>query len=214
MPTISLCFRSKRRTHIDRLMNACKEMLTATVDFALENKKTATFTLHNHLYHPFKEQFPDLHCKWVANSIRAGACVVHSFNNRKRKGKAKAEKPLIKRPFVYVDKEMMKLEWDGEILKIVLPFSPRDKEPIVLTFKPHHKYKKLLDALKRGEAVLGEPTLTPTSICLPLKFPEPASYTQKTVIGIDSNELSLDLYDVVKGGTHEGQHKLCEPSQR
>jgi hypothetical protein len=39
----------------------------------------------------------------------------------------------------------VRIEWDGETLTVTIPVSPRDPEPIVLAFRPHHQYRRLLD---------------------------------------------------------------------
>jgi len=75
-----------------------------------------------------------------------------------------AERPALRRPFVYVRKDMFKMEWDGRTLTVTFPVTPRDPEAVVLSFRPHHGYARLLDAWKAGKATMGEPTLTPNSI--------------------------------------------------
>jgi putative transposase len=195
MLTRSLLFRFNRNPKVDMLMDACRKILEYTVEYAIENKKTSTNTLVKNLYHIFKGWFPSLHSSWIQKSIRAGASVVHSYNNRKRKGKAK-DKPEISRPFVYVSKSMMRWEWDGKLLTIVIPVFPHDPDPIVLRFIPHHRYRRYLDGLKEGHCSLGEPTLTNRSICFPLKFQEPEGYVPRSVIGIDSNERSLEWHKI------------------
>jgi putative transposase len=198
MLTRSLLFRFNRNPKVDMLMDACRKILEYTVEYAIENKKTSTNTLVKNLYHIFRGWFPSLHSSWIEKSIRAGASVVHSYNNRKRKGKAK-DKPEISRPFVYVSKSMMRWEWDGKLLTIVIPVFPHDPDPIVLRFIPHHRYRRYLDGLKEGHCSLGEPTLTSSSICFPLKFQEPEGYVPRSVIGIDSNERSLEWHKIEMG---------------
>ena len=109
------------------------------------------------------------------------------------------QKPKIKSPFVYVSKQLLKVDWDGKKLILTFPLSPYDKEPIILTFRPHHKYCRFLDDWKAGRAEMGEPTLTYNSISIPLKFPEVEPYKPKTIIAVDSNEMNLTAYDAVSG---------------
>jgi hypothetical protein len=97
----------------------------------------------------------------------------------------------------------VKIEWDGEILTVTIPVSPRDPEPIVLTFRPHHKYRRLLDEWKAGRARMGEPTLTAHSLSIPLKFPDPIPYEPEGVIGIDSNEGNLTAFVTSTGEIRE-----------
>jgi hypothetical protein len=133
--------------------------------------------------------------RWVQWAVRAGAAVVHSFRNRQGRGKTPAGRPVLRRPFVYVRKDMFKMEWDGRTLTLTFPLTPWDPEAVVLSFRPHHGCARLLDAWKAGKATMGEPTLTPNSISIPLKFPKVQPYWPKTVIGIDSHETNLTAYD-------------------
>ena len=184
-------------------MDACASIQRQAVDFAIDNNKTSTFTIIKALYPSLKAQYPNLHSQWFQSACRAGAAVVHSFKNRKRKGKTNLQKPNINRPFVYISKQILKVDWDGKKLTLTFPISPNDKEPIILTFRPHHKYCRLLDDWKAERAKMGEPTLTFNSISIPLKFPKVEPYQPKTVIAVDSNELNLTVYDGVSGKLKE-----------
>jgi putative transposase len=195
MPTVCLRFRFPEQTKVRRLLEACGSILRQAVDYALDHHKTATFSLIQALYASCRAQYPDLHSAWIQSAVRAGAAVVHSFRNRQRRGKTQAERPALRRPFVYIHKSLLKVDWDGERLTVTFPVTPRDPEPVVLSFRPHHGYARLLDAWKAGKATMGEPTLTPHSISIPLKFPKVQPYWPKTVIGIDSNETNLTAYD-------------------
>jgi len=197
MPTVCLRFRFRENGKVAALMDACGAIQQKAINFAWENKKTATFTIIKALYPSLKAQYPHLHTAWLQSAVRSGATVVHSFKNRKRKGRVKAERPYIKRPFVYVSKPLLKVRWDGSTLTVTFPVSPRDKEPVVLSFRPHHRYSRLLDEWEAGRAELGEPTLTCTSLSLPLKFPEVKPYEPQAVLGIDSNEATLTVSDGV-----------------
>ncbi len=170
MPTVCMRFRFRENGKITALMDACRAIQQEAIDFAWENKKTATFTIIKALYPSLKAQYPHLHTTWLQSAVRSGATVVHSFKNRKRKGKTNAEKPHVRRPFVYVSKPLLKVTWEGSRLTVTFPVSPRDKEPVVLSFRPHHKYSWLLDEWKAGRAELGEPSLTRTSLSIPLNF--------------------------------------------
>jgi putative transposase len=203
MPTVCLRFRFEEHPKIRALMEACADIQRQAVDYALENGKTATFTIIKALYPSLRAQHPDLHAVWVQSAVRAGAAVVHSFRNRQRKGKTQLQKPEIRRPFVYVRRDLLRIEWDGEILTVTIPVSPRDPEPIILTFRPHHKYRRLLDEWKAGRARIGEPTLTAHSLSIPLKFPDPIPYKPEGVIGIDSNEGNLTAFVTSTGEMRE-----------
>jgi hypothetical protein len=114
MPTVCLRFRFEEHPKIRALMEACADIQRQAVDYALENGKTATFTLIKALYPSLRVQHPDLHSVWVQSAVRAGAAVVHSFRNRQRKGKTQLQKPEIRRPFVYARRDLLRIEWDGE----------------------------------------------------------------------------------------------------
>jgi len=139
-------------------MDACASIQRQAIEFGLENNKTATFTIIRALYPSLKAQYPHLHTTWLQSAVRSGATVVHSFKNRKRRGKTNAERLHIKRPFVYVGKQLLKIDWNGRRLTLTFPVSPRDKEPIVLSFRPHHKYSWLLNEWKAGRAELPAPS--------------------------------------------------------
>jgi len=203
MPTVTLKFRFKENKKVKTLMDACASIQRQAVDFAIDNNKTSTFTIIKALYPFLKAQHPNLHSLWLQSSCRSGAAVVHSFKNRQRKGKTNLQKPNIKRPFIYVNKQILKVDWNNGKLTLTFPISPHDKEPITLTFRPHHRYCRLLDDWKAGKAEMGEPTLTFNSIFIPLKFPEVEPYQPKTVIAVDSNEMNLTVYDGVSGELRE-----------
>jgi hypothetical protein len=207
MPTVCLRFRFEEHPRIRALMEACADIQRQAVDYALENGKTATFTLIQALYPSLRAQHPDLHSNLIYGAIRSGARIVHGFRNRQRKGKTRADRPEIRRPSIYLVRQTVKIEWDGELLTVTIPVSPRDPEPIVLTFRPHHKYRRLLDEWKAGRARMGEPTLTAHSLSIPLKFPDPIPYEPEGVIGIDSNEGNLtafrDLHRRDPGDRHQ-----------
>ena len=195
MPTVCLRFRFPEQTKVRRLMEACGSILRQAVDYALDHPKTATFSIIQALYASCRAQYPDLPSAWIQSAVRAGAAVVHSFRNRRRRGKTQAERPALRRPFVYIHRSLLKVDWDGERLTVTFPVTPRDPEAVVLSFRPHHWYARLLDAWKSGKATMGEPTLTPNSISIPPKFPKAQPYSPKAVIGIDSNETNLTAYD-------------------
>jgi hypothetical protein len=136
MPTVCLRFRFEEHPKIRALMEACADIQRQAVDYALENGKTATFTLIKALYPSLRAQHPDLHSNLIYGAIRSGARVVHGFRNQQRKGKTRADRPEIRRPSVYLVRQTVKIEWDGETLTVTIPVSPRDPEPIVLTFRP------------------------------------------------------------------------------
>jgi transposase len=203
MPTVCLRFRFEEHPRIRALMEACADIQRQAVDYALENGKTATFTIIKALYPSLRERYPHLHSQLIYGAIRSGARVVHGFRNRQRKGKTRADRPEIRRPSIYLVRQTVRIEWDGETLTVTIPVSPRDPEPIVLTFRPHHKYRRLLDEWKAGRARMGEPTLTAYSLSIPLKFPDPIPYKPDGVIGIDSNEGNLTAFVTSTGEIRE-----------
>jgi transposase len=203
MPTVCLRFRFEEHPKIRARMEACSDIQRQAVDYALENGKTATFTLIQALYPSLRAQHSDFHSNLIYGAIRSGARVVHGFRNRQRKGKIQTDRPEIRRPSIDLVRQTVRIEWDGEILTVTIPVSPRDPEPIVLTFRPHHKYRRLLDEWKAGRARMGEPTLTAHSLSIPLKFPDPIPYKPEGVIGIDRNEGNLTAFVTSTGEIRE-----------
>jgi hypothetical protein len=194
MPTVCLRFRFEEHPKIRALMEVCADIQRQAIAYALENGKTATFTIIKALYPSLRAQYPNLHSNLIYGAIRSGARVVHVFRNQQRRGKTQADRPEIRRPSIYLARQTVGIEWDGETLIVTIPVSPRDPDPIVLTFRPHHKYRRLLDEWKAGWAKMGEPTLTAHSLSIPLKFPDPIPYEPEGVIGIDSNEGNLTAF--------------------
>ncbi|GBC84750.1 hypothetical protein HRbin11_01183 [bacterium HR11] len=194
MTTLSLKFRFSPVPEVDRLLEKCGAMVRAAVAWALENGKTATHTIVQALYPSFRARFPDLHSTWAQKSARTAAAVVHAFRRRRRRGREGKDKPEVRRTWVYVDKSVFRWAWDGTELTVRIAVRPHDGDPIVLRFRPHGKYRRLVEAWARGECVAGEPTLSRTTLIIPLKFPTLPVYEPGEVYGIDSNERSLDGY--------------------
>jgi putative transposase len=188
--TVSLHFKFRPTKGIEEILGKVKVMEQKAVSWLVNNKKTSLGSVHHALYFPLREQFPELHSQWVISALKTATSIVHAFNKRKRKGKAK--RPKLKRPFVTLSPHLFKVSFNGKWLKVTIFKSANDLEPIVLWFKPHHKYRRLLDEWRAGKCTLGQITLTRNSINIPLKFPDVPMYQPQTVIGIDSNENSLD----------------------
>jgi hypothetical protein len=73
MPTVCLRFRFEEHPRIRALMEACADIQRQAIDYALENGKTATFTLIKALYPSLRAQHPDLHSNLIYGAIRSGA---------------------------------------------------------------------------------------------------------------------------------------------
>ena len=197
MVTICLKFKFRRRPEIDEVLEKVRYMEQKAVNWLIANKKTSLSSVHAALYHPFRQQFQGLHSQWVISALKTATNIVHQFNKRKRKGKAK--RPKLKKPFVSLNPSLFKVDWDGARLKVTILKSAHDLEPITLEFRPHHKYRRVLDKWRNGEGNLGQITLTLNSISIPIKFPAVPVYQPTTIIGIDSNENSLDYFEPVSG---------------
>jgi len=197
MGTVCLRFKFHPTRETEEVLRKVKVMEQRAVNWLVANKKTALNSVHHALYFPLRQQFPELHSHWVISALKTATNIVHAFNKRKRKGQAK--RPRLKKPFVTLSPYLFKVSFDGKWLKVTIFKSANDLEPIVRWFKPHHKYRRLLDRWKAGECVLGQITLTKSSISIPLKFADPPTYQPSTVIGIDSNENSLDYFDAGTG---------------
>jgi len=190
-----LRFRFHPTKEIDEVLGKAKVMEQRAVNWLIANKKTALNPVHHALYLPLRQQFPELHSHWVKSALKTATGIVHAFNKRKRKGKVK--KPNLRKPFVSLSPFLYKVSFTGRYLKIEISKSAHDLEPITLWFKPHHKYRILLEKWRSGECKMGQLTLTRNSISIPLKFPDTPTYQPLTIIGIDSNENNLDYYNLV-----------------
>ena len=197
MVTRTVKFKFTPRPEIDEILSKVKVMEQKAVNWLIANKKTALGSVHSALYYPLREQFPELHSKWVDSALKTAVGVVHQFNKRKRKGKAK--RPNLKKPYVSLHSQLYKVSWNGKLLKVTIVKIAHDLEPITLWFRPHHKYRELLDRWQKGECKVGQITLTRTTLSIPLQFSSVSIYIPKTVIGIDSNENSLDYFEPISG---------------
>jgi putative transposase len=198
MGVVSLRFKFRPTKEIAEVLGKVKVMEQRAVNWLIANKKTSLKPTHDALYNPLRQQFPELHSQWVISTLKTATGIVHRFNKRKRKGQAK--RPRLKKPFVTLSHHLFKVSFDGRRIKVTIFKSANDLEPIVLWFKPHHKYRRLLERWKAGECTLGQITLTTrNSLCIPLKFPDPPTYQPSTVIGVDSNENSLDYFNAGTG---------------
>ena len=197
MGTKTIKFKFARRHDLDEISRKVKVMEQKAVNWLIANNKTALSSVHAALYYPLRDQFPELHSQWVVSALKTSTGIVHKFNKRKRKGKAK--RPQLKNPFVSLNHHLFKVSWNGKLLTISISKSADDPKPILLCFKPHHKYKELLNDWKEGRCEIGQITLTPTTVSIPLKFPDKLTYVPATVIGVDSNENSLDYFVAFKG---------------
>jgi putative transposase len=197
MGTVCLRFKFRPTKEIEEVLEKVKVMEQRAVNWLITNKKTSLGAVQRALYYPLREQFPELHSHWVKSALKTATAIVHTFNKLKKRGKAK--RPRLKKIFVSLSLDLFKISFDGKYLKVTISKSAKDLEPIVLWFKPHHKYRRLLDRWKAGECTLGQITLTRNSINIPLKFPDPPTYLPSTAIGIDSNENSLDYFNTGTG---------------
>jgi predicted hydrolase (HD superfamily) len=75
MPIIYLKFCFKDNQKVKALVAACASIQQQAVDFAIDNNKTATFTIIKALYPSLKAQHPNLHTLWLQSSVRSGNCV-------------------------------------------------------------------------------------------------------------------------------------------
>jgi putative transposase len=188
-----LCFKFRPTQEVKEVLEKVKVMEQRAVNWLIANKKTSLNSVHHALYFPLRQQFSELHCGWVKSSLKTATNVVHVFNKLKRKGQAK--RPKLKKPFVTLNPQLFRISFNGRRLRVIIFKSANDLEPIILWFRPHHKYRRLLERWKVGECTLGQITLTENSISIPLKFPDVPTYQPSTVIGIDSNENSLDYFN-------------------
>ena len=197
MGVVSLRFKFRPTKEIGEILGKVKVMEQKAVNWLVTNKRTSLNSVRHALYYPLRQQFSELHSHWVVSALKTATNIVHIFNKRKRKGQAK--RPKLKRPSVTLSSRLFKVSFDGKYLKVTIFKSANDLEPIVLWFKPHHKYRRLLGEWRAGKCTMGQITLTRNSINIPLKFPDVPMYQPQTVIGIDSNENSLDYFNAETG---------------
>jgi len=91
MPTVCLRFRFEECPRIRARMEACADIQRQTVDYALENGKTAAFTIIQALYPSLRAQHPDLHSHLIYGAIRSGA--PRSIWSGRRRGSSGTARP-------------------------------------------------------------------------------------------------------------------------
>jgi len=79
-----------------RIESAYKKMLVEEVDFALKNDATQKI-LHRTFYKQYRKEFPWLATRIIKGSYRDALKRVKSFEELKMKGKAKTDKPAVRR---------------------------------------------------------------------------------------------------------------------
>jgi len=93
-----------------RIESAYKKMLVEEVDFALKNHATQKI-LHRTFYKQYRKEFPWLATRVIKGSYRDALKRVKSFKELKMKGKAKTDKPTVRRVTVtFSDSQDWKLE--------------------------------------------------------------------------------------------------------
>ena len=194
MGIICLRFKFRPNKEVDEILGKVGKMEEEAVQWLIDNNKTSLKEVHKALYTTFRQRYPELHSHWVNSALKTATGIVHIFNKRRRKGKAK--KPNLRKFFVILSPCLYRVSFTGKYVRLEISKSPRDLEPIVLWFKPHHKYRNLLEMWKSGKCKMGQITLTRNSISIPLKFSDPPIYQPQTIIGIDSNENSLDYFNI------------------
>ncbi len=183
-----------RHDDVDNLLQKVMKMEQEAVNWLIDNGKTSLGAVHEALYYPLRKRYPKLHSQWAVSALKTASAIVHAFKKRKRKDKA--EKPNLKNPFVRVNPNLAKVRWQRPFVTVTFPVKPHDLAPITVTFGLHHKYAKHMDNLAERKCKMGEIILTPTAIIIPLKYSDPAFYQPVKVMGIDSNENSLDCFDM------------------
>jgi len=143
MGVVCLRFKFHPSREIEEVLGKVKVMEQRAVNWLVANKKTALNFVHHALYFPLRQQFPELHSQWVTSALKTATNLVHAFNKRRRKGQAK--RPRLKKTFVSLSPYLFKVSFDGRWLKVTIFKFTNDLEPIVRWFKPHHKYRRLLD---------------------------------------------------------------------
>jgi len=90
--------------------SAYKKMLTEMIGFALKNDATQKI-LHRTFYKQYRKEFPWLATRVIKGSYRDVLRRVKSFKELKREGKAKTDRPAVKRVTItFSDSQDWKLE--------------------------------------------------------------------------------------------------------
>jgi len=95
---------------LSEIESAYRKMLAEMIEFALKNKATQKI-LNQIFYKKYRKEFPWLSTRVIKGSYRDVLRRVKSFNKLKRKGKAKTDKPTVKRVTItFSDSQDWKLE--------------------------------------------------------------------------------------------------------
>jgi len=95
---------------LSEIESAYRKMLTEMIGFALKNKATQK-TLNQTFYKQYRKEFPWLATRIIKGTYRDVLRRVKSFKELKRKGKAKTDRPAVKRVTItFSDSQDWKLE--------------------------------------------------------------------------------------------------------
>ena len=128
---------------------------------------------------------------WVDSSERTAFSILNSWRKNYNKGERKREPPRVRRLFARAKQSLCKLE--GSWLRLTL--RPREYVWIDLS----KRYFKLPTVISRFG--MGEPTITPEQIHLPLFQGEEVTSNLPPIMGWDSNFDSLDGFSPQTGWT-------------
>jgi putative transposase len=130
------------------LFSAYQEILTGLLEYASDKGITSFKRLRAERYRELREKYPNLPSHYLYTACQMACSIYRSFRKLKRRGVAKAEKPVFRRQVVMLDDHLFSLDlesWEASIAT--------EKGRIRLKLL-HGTYHEKFRRMKAGEAWL------------------------------------------------------------
>lgn len=132
-------------------LNKCLEEYFELVNWYFSFNSTSKTFLHENCYEKAKQQF-DLNTALIQTARDKAVEILKSFNEKKRSGKVKAEKPKLKRLSIRFDKRCYSFaKTTNKLTPYWLTLSLNRKERITLPIKFGKRQLKFIEDALRGE---------------------------------------------------------------
>jgi putative transposase len=100
------------------LFSAYREILTGLLEYASDKGITSFKRLRAEKYQELREKYPDLPSHYLYTACQMACSIYRSFRKLKRRGVAKAEKPVFRRQVVMLDDHLFSLDlesWEASV---------------------------------------------------------------------------------------------------
>jgi putative transposase len=95
------------------LFSTYREVLGQLLDYAWAKAVTSFKRLKSEKYHELRARYPSLPSHYVYTACQMACSIYKSFRKLKRRGVAKAEKPVFKKQVIMLDDHLFSLDFEG-----------------------------------------------------------------------------------------------------